>query len=92
MLFFKQIVGINMNVVEIVRRMERAGVTLHLSEGKLQVRADTPLTDPQRDFIRAHKDALIHYLNVMADSNIQYMTTFFNAKVQAIHSNEIAPV
>ena len=79
-----------MNSVEIVRRMERAGVTIKLHDGKLQVRADTPLTDLQRSFIYEHKVELIHYMNVMADPNVQEMITFFDAKVQTIHPNETA--
>lgn len=81
-----------MNSIEIVRRMERAGVTIKLHEGKLQVCADTPLTDPQRSFIQEHKAELVHYLQAMADPNVQEMLTFFDAKVQAIHSNETALV
>ena len=81
-----------MNSIEIVRRMERAGVTIKLYEGKLQVCADTPLTEPQRTFIQAHKDELMLYLNVLDDPNVQAMMTFFEAKVQAIHSNETALV
>lgn len=79
-----------MNSIEIVRRMERAGVNIKLHDGKLQVRADTPLTDLQRTFIQDHKDELMFYLNVMDDPNVQAMMTFFDAKVQAIHPNETA--
>ena len=81
-----------MNSVEIVRRMERAGVNIKLHDGKLQVCANTPLTEPQRTFIQAHKDELMLYLNVMDDPNVQEMITFFDAKVQAIHPNETALV
>lgn len=77
-----------MNSVEIVRRMERSGVTIKLHEGKLQVCADKALTDPQRLFIQDHKKELIHYLKVMDDPNVQEMMVFFDAKVQAIHPNE----
>lgn len=78
-----------MNIVEIVRRMERAGVTIQRNEGKLQVRADTPLTDQQRTFIQAYKEEMIHYLNVMDDPHVQSIITFFDAKVQKIDSSTV---
>lgn len=81
-----------MNIVEIVRRMEHAGVTVHQREGKLQVRSDTPLTEAQNTFLKERRDELLHYLQVMDDPHLQTMLTLFDAKVQAIHPNKTAPI
>lgn len=77
-----------MNIVQIVQRMERAGIALKLQNDKLQVLADTPLNDKQRDFVKANRDDLIGYLKVMDDPNIKAMQTLFDASVQAIHPHE----
>lgn len=77
-----------MNIVEIVRRMERAGVTIHLCEEKLQVRADKPLTEAQTVFLQEHKEAFIYFLKLMEDPHILAMMLFFDAKVRVISFNE----
>lgn len=81
-----------MNIIEIVRRMESAGVTIHQSAGKLQVRSDTTLTEAQHTFLKERREALLHYLQVMDDPHLQTMLTLFDAKVQAIHPNKTAPI
>ena len=77
-----------MNIVQIVKRMERAGIALKLQDEKLQVLAETPLNDKQRDFVKANRDDLIGYLKVMDDPNIKAMQALFDASVQAIHPHE----
>jgi hypothetical protein len=68
--------------------MERAGIALKLQDDKLQVLAETPLNDKQRDFVKANRDDLIDYLKVMDDPNIKAMQALFDANVQAIHLHE----
>jgi hypothetical protein len=77
-----------MNIVQIVQRIERAGISLKLQDEKLQVLAETPLNDKQRAFVKANRDDLIGYLKVMDDPNIKAMQALFDASVQAIHANE----
>jgi hypothetical protein len=68
--------------------MKRAGITLKLQDEKLQVLAETPLNDKQRDFVKANRDDLIGYLKVMDDPNIKEMHALFDASVQAIYPHE----
>ena len=77
-----------MNIVQIVQRMERVGIALKLHDEKLQVLAETPLNDKQRDFVKENRDDLIGYLKVIDDPNIKAMRALFDATVQAIHPHE----